>query len=116
MVIRPENVPEVDEPSNDLVMRKLVDAAAGGGDLSVTWVRIDGRHRPLRTDASTRLYHVVEGDGWFELGDEPRVEIRPGDVVVVPRGTPYALGGVLTYLVINGPAYREGDDIYSEVS
>lgn len=49
MVIHLDDVPEVDEPSNDLVMRKLVDAAAGGGDLSLTWVRIDGRHRPLRT-------------------------------------------------------------------
>ena len=112
MLIRRDDVPEIDEPSNDLVMRKLVDAAAGGGDLSVTWVRIDGRHRPLRTDASTRLYYVVQGEGWFELGAEPRVEIRTGDVVVVPRGTAYALGGALTYLGINGPAFREGDDFY----
>jgi mannose-6-phosphate isomerase-like protein (cupin superfamily) len=108
MLIRPDDVPEIDEPSNDLVMRKLV----GGGDLSVTWVRIDGTHRPLRTDASTRLYYVVEGDGWFELGVEPRFELRTNDVVVVPRGTPYSLGGRLTYLVINGPAFAEGDDIY----
>jgi len=108
MLIRPDDVPEIDEPSNDLVMKKLVS----GGDLSVTWVRIDGAHRRLRTDASTRLYYVVDGDGWFELGDEPQFELRAGDVVVVPRGTPYALGGTLTYLVINGPAFREGDDVY----
>lgn len=55
---------------------------------------------------------MVEGAGWFELGEEPRVEIRTGDVVVVPRNTPYALRGALTYLVINGPAFREGDDLY----
>jgi len=108
MLIRPGDVPEIDEPSNDLVMKKLVS----GGDLSVTWVRIDGAHRRLRTDASTRLYYVVDGDGWFVLGDEPQFEVRTGDVVVVPRGTPYALGGTLTYLVINGPAFREGDDVY----
>lgn len=113
MLIRPGDVPEIDEPSNDLVMRKLVDVATGGGDLSVTLVRIDGSHRTLRTDASTRLYYVVEGAGWFELGDEPRFDIRSGDVVVVPRGTRYALGGELTYLVVNGPAFREGDDIYA---
>jgi mannose-6-phosphate isomerase-like protein (cupin superfamily) len=108
MLIRPDDIPEIDEPSNDLVMRKLVS----GGDLSVTWVRIDGTHRRLRTDASTRLYYFVDGDGWFEFGEEPRLELRSGDVVVVPRGTPYALGGTLTYLVINGPAFREGDDVY----
>jgi len=108
MLIRPDDIPEIAEPSNDLVMRKLVS----GGDLSVTWVRIDGTHRRLRTDASTRLYYVVDGDGWFEFGEEPRLELQSGDVVVVPRGTPYALGGALTYLVINGPAFREGDDVY----
>jgi len=112
VLIRPDDLSEIDEPSNDLVMRPLVDAAAGAGDLSVTWVRIAGTHRRLRTDASTRLYYVVEGDGWFELAEEPRFEIRTGDVVVVPRGVPYAIGGELTYLVVNGPAFRAGDDVY----
>ena len=110
MLIRPGDVPEIEEPSNDLVMRKLVE----GGDLSATWVRIAGEHRPLRTDSSTRLYHVVEGGGWFSLGDE-RFEITAGDLVVVPRGTPYALGGELIYLVLNAPAFREGDDIYVDI-
>jgi len=109
VLIRPADVPEIDEPSNDLVMKKL----HSGGDLSLTWVRVDGTHRRLRTDASTRLYYIVGGEGWFELGDEPRLELRPADVVVVPRGTPYALGGSLTYLVINGPGFREGDDVYA---
>jgi mannose-6-phosphate isomerase-like protein (cupin superfamily) len=109
MLIRPEDVAEIVDPSNDLVMRKLVE----GGDLSVTWVRLDGDHRPLRTDRSTRVYYVAEGAGWFSLADD-RFEIRTGDVVVVPRGTPYALGGGLTYLVVNGPGYREGDDVYDQ--
>ena len=108
MLIRPDDIQAIDEPSNDLVMRPLV----AGGDVSMTWVRIDGTHRRLRTDSSTRVYYVVDGAGWFELGDEPRFDIRTGDVVLVPRGTPYALGGELTYLVINGPAFRPGDDEY----
>jgi hypothetical protein len=33
-------------------------------------------------------------------------------VVVVPRGVAYALAGDLTYLVVNGPAFRAGDDVY----
>jgi mannose-6-phosphate isomerase-like protein (cupin superfamily) len=112
MLIRLDAVPEIAEPSNDLVMRRLVDATSGEGNLSVTWVRLAGQHRRLRTDHSTRLYYVVEGDGWFALGEEPEVAIHAGDVVVVPRGTPYALGGELTYLVINGPAFAAGDDMY----
>ena len=112
MLIRLDDVPEIAEPSNDLVMRQLVDSTSGEGNLSVTWVRLAGRHRRLRTDHSTRLYYVVEGDGWFALGEEPEVAIHAGDVVVVPRGTTYALGGELTYLVVNGPAFVPGDDEY----
>jgi mannose-6-phosphate isomerase-like protein (cupin superfamily) len=112
MLIRLDDVPEIAEPSNDLVMRRLVDSTNGEGNLSVTWVRLAGRHRRLRTDHSTRLYYVVEGDGWFVLGEKPEVAIHVGDVVVVPRGTTYALGGELTYLVVNGPGFAPGDDIY----
>ena len=112
MLIRPGEVPEIEEPSNDLVMRRLVDAETGDGDLSVTWVRLSGRHRRLRTDRSTRVYYVLDGEGRFALGDEPEATIRTGDVIVVPRGVPYALDGDLTYLVVNGPAFRSGDDVY----
>jgi mannose-6-phosphate isomerase-like protein (cupin superfamily) len=108
VLIRPADVPDVPEPSNDLVMRPLV----AEDDVSATWVRIDGTHRRLRTDRSTRLYIVLDGDGWFELGDDPRFELRAADVVVVPRGVPYAIGGGLTYVVVNGPGFREGDDVY----
>jgi mannose-6-phosphate isomerase-like protein (cupin superfamily) len=112
MLVRLDDVPEIAESSNDLVMRQLVDATSGEGNLSVTWVRLAGRHRRLRTDRSTRLYYVVEGDGWFAVGEESEVAIHAGDVVVVPRRTAYALGGELTYLVVNGPAFAPGDDIY----
>lgn len=112
MVIHLDDVPEIDEPSNNLVMRRLVDASTGEGDLSVTWVRLSGWHRRLRTDRSTRVYYVVEGEGRFALGDEPEAAISAGDTVVVPRGARYALGGDLTYLVVNGPAFHPGDDVY----
>jgi mannose-6-phosphate isomerase-like protein (cupin superfamily) len=112
VLIRLGEVPEIDEPSNDLVMRPLVDAASGDGDLSVTWVRLSGRHRRLRTDCSTRVYYVLEGEGTFELDGETEAAVVTGDVVVVPRGVAYALAGDLTYLVVNGPAFRAGDDVY----
>ena len=37
-------------------------------------------------------YHVLlEGTCWTGLGDGPQVRLRPGDVVVYPRGDPYFL-------------------------
>jgi len=92
-------------------MRPLVTAAHEAG-LSVTWVELAGRHRRLRTDRSTRVYYILRGSATFVLGDAPGLEAREGDAVVVPRATPYELEGEVTYLVLNAPAFVEGDDIY----
>jgi mannose-6-phosphate isomerase-like protein (cupin superfamily) len=106
--ISPDDVPEVAAPEDAVVMRALVR----GGDVSVTWVRLEGRHRRLRTDRSTRVYYVLEGAATFVLGDDPPFELGKDDTVVVPRGTPYEFQGEMTYLVLNAPAYVEGDDVY----
>lgn len=99
------------EPDNDLQLRSLLSVADGAVDLSITWVRIDGRHQRLRTDASTRIYVVIEGRGTVTVGAEP-VTVDTGDVVVIPPGRPYHLEGDMTYLVLNQPGFREGDDLY----
>lgn len=106
------NVPEVADPLDGVVMRALVNPAEHGPDISLTWVRLDGRHRRLRTDRSTRVYYVLDGSATFALGDDPPFETYAGDVVVVPRGMPYKFEGSMTYLVVNGPAFVSGDDIY----
>ena len=56
---------------------------------------------------------MLEGSASFTVGEEELVA-GPGDVVVVPRGEKYSLAGELTYLVLNAPAYLEGDDVYDE--
>lgn len=108
---RLEDVPLVDEPANDVQMRAMLTVADSPADLSVVWVRITGHHQRLRTDASTRLYIVLEGTGTITVGDEP-LEVAAGDLVVIPPSTPYHLDGELTYLVCNQPGFREGDDLY----
>jgi len=110
--ISPADVPEIADPRDAVVMRALVRAAEHGPDVSLTWVRLDGPHRRLRTDRSTRVYYVLDGNASFALGDDPPFETGAGDVVVVPRGVPYAFEGSMTYLVVNGPAFVDGDDIY----
>jgi mannose-6-phosphate isomerase-like protein (cupin superfamily) len=100
------------EPDNDLHLQELVTVGDSGADLSVTWVRIAGRHRRLRTDRSTRVYVVTAGVLTFELGSEAPAVVSAGELVLVPRGTPYGLSGTGSYLVINGPAFVPGDDQY----
>lgn len=115
MLIRLGDRPEIAAPDDDLVMRGLLRAEDGAG-LSLTHVRLDGAHRPLRTNRSARIYYVLDGSAHFRLGDAEPVLAGAGDVVVVPRGELYSLEGELTYLVLNAPAYEDGDDIYEETA
>ncbi len=35
----------------------------------MTWVQIDGWHRKMRSDNTTRVYYFLDGTGEFKLGD-----------------------------------------------
>lgn len=113
-VIRPADVPVVAEPGNDVLLRALVTAAGTGGDISVTWVQLAGRHRRLRTVRSTRVYLVLAGAITMQVGTADPALVEPGQLVVVPRDTPYELSGVGSYLVVNAPGFVAGDDDYLE--
>jgi L-gulonate 3-dehydrogenase len=110
-IVRHDEAAEIAVAEDALAMRQLVTAAHEAG-MSVTWVELAGRHRRLRTERSTRVYYVLRGSATFVLGDGPRLEAKEGDAVVVPRGTSYEFEGEMTYLVLNAPAFVEGDDIY----
>jgi mannose-6-phosphate isomerase-like protein (cupin superfamily) len=112
MLISAAEQPEVEAPDDELSMRTLLRAEHGAG-LSLTQVRLSGAHRPLRAPRTTRVYYVVEGSASFTVGEEQLVA-GAGDVVVVPRGERYSLAGEVTYLVLNAPAYVDGDDVYDE--
>jgi mannose-6-phosphate isomerase-like protein (cupin superfamily) len=112
VLISPDDEPDIAAPADDVVMRPLVRRDRHGTDVSITWVRLDGRHRRLRTDRSTRVYYILDGTATFDVGGD-RFDVRKDDVVVVPVSTPYEFWGETTYLVVNGPAFAEGDDVYS---
>jgi mannose-6-phosphate isomerase-like protein (cupin superfamily) len=104
--------PVIAEPANDLQLRQLVTAAASAGDLSITSVQLAGRHRRLQTTRSTRVYVVLTGSITMQIGDDEPERVDAGELLVVPRGVAYELAGTGTYLVINAPAFVEGDDDY----
>jgi mannose-6-phosphate isomerase-like protein (cupin superfamily) len=112
MLIRAAEQPEVRAPEDNLTMRALLRAEHGAG-LSLTSVRLSGAHRPLRAPRTARVYYVLEGSASFTIGEKELVA-GAGDVVVVPKGKRYSLAGELTYLVLNAPAYVEGDDVYDQ--
>ncbi len=94
---------------------KAVVPSAVTPDVSVTHVRLSGAQRALRTDRSTRVYYVLEGGARFTVGNGAAFDAEIGDAVVIPCGERYSFLGKLTYIVINSPAFVEGDDIYDEV-
>lgn len=114
MLIRAQEQPEIAAPADDLVMRPLVRAEHADGQVSMTHVRLSGVHRPLRSLRSTRVYYVLDGSATFSVGDGEPFVAGDGDAVVIPCGERYTFAGELAYLVVNGPAFVEGDDLYDD--
>ncbi len=112
MIVRLSDQQDRFEDRNPIVMRGLLGRERNIESISMTWIQIAGRHARLRTDEADRTYVMVAGHGSFQLGVEDVEAVGPGDVVFIPRGTPYEFEGHFTYLVINTPAFSEGSDIY----
>jgi len=104
----------IEEPSNAAMVRPLARADEGGSSLSVTWVSLDGRHRELASRRSARAYYVLGGALTFVLGGGEPTELAAGGLLVVPKGCRYRMEGTATYLVLNTPAFQEGDDEYTD--
>ena len=111
MIVRFADQTPITENGHPLVMYRLLDRARHTDGLSVTWVQLWGEHSRMRTVASERIYVVVAGNGTFQVGDDPTEMVGPGDVVLVPRNIGYQFEGNFTYLVLNAPAFADGDDI-----
>ena len=111
MIFHPEDAPLESQPERSLVLRRLINRESHSGNLSLTWVSIEGHHDRIVNHESDRVYYVIEGTGRFQIGDDAAVESAgPGDCVLIPKGTPYEFEGDMRYLVINGPAFRSGAD------
>jgi mannose-6-phosphate isomerase-like protein (cupin superfamily) len=101
------------EPDNHLKYKQLLTSKSHGPDISVTLVEIDGKHLELRTDSSSRVYVIYEGEFTFTI-EGSTFSAKKGDVLRIARGETYSFQGAGRYLVINSPAFKSGDDIYSD--
>lgn len=114
MIIKAKDVPEITEEGYLLVMKKIIYRGGHSDDLSVTWVKLWGHHKKMVCHASDRAYYIIEGEGQFQVGDDPPGRVSGGDFVFIPRGVPYVFDGHITYLVMNGPAFTPGSDVELE--
>jgi mannose-6-phosphate isomerase-like protein (cupin superfamily) len=104
--------PWISEPENFLQYKKLIFGERDGSDLSLTFIEIKGEHKELLTKASSRIYLIHSGDFTFQISNLSEFSVTAGDAVYIKRGDPYRFTGNGTYFVINGPAFKDGDDIY----
>lgn len=95
-------------PNTDLRSRLLV--ATPDGTVSVQSGNVL-RHFHAEAD---EIQLILQGEGSFWLGDR-EVQIKPGDLIVIPRGTPHAgsraTTGRFRALAIKLPPQRAGDTV-----
>lgn len=75
--------------------------------------RTETRHGRIKNIASDRLYLVLEGQGRFTVAGEA-FDVAKGDVVLVPRNTPYDYEGQLKVFLVHSPANNDEADISLE--
>lgn len=75
--------------------------------------RVETRHGRIKNIASDRLYLVLDGEGRFTVA-EASFAVTKGDVVLVPRNTPYDYEGQLTLFLVHSPANNDEADISLE--
>jgi hypothetical protein len=70
----------------------------------------------MRSDINDRVYYLIDGEITnFRVGNEVYPKVGKGDIVFIPKGVPYSWDwGEVTYLLINGPAFKPGSDTYLE--
>ena len=111
-VIRPGELPLEREADNPISYRRIIRRDHHGAGISMTWIRLKGRHRRLVCHGSDRVYYILTGSAKFRLGEAAPEKAQAGDSVFIPRGTPYDFIGEMDYLVMNGPAFLPDSDIY----
>lgn len=83
---------------------------------SVSYFEATGAHGRVKTTLSDRVYYVVEGKGEYEIDGE-KFEVSKGDVIIVPKNTPYnywAKGGVLKLFLVHVPAFEPEHEVKME--
>lgn len=75
--------------------------------------RVETRHGLIKNIASDRIYLVLEGQGRFTVAGDA-FDVVKGDVVLVPRNTPYDYEGQLKLFLVHSPANNDEADISLE--
>jgi mannose-6-phosphate isomerase-like protein (cupin superfamily) len=92
-VIRPDPAAEFVTPERCAILESWNDE--GDRDVSIARATVEpGVTTRLHRLSVDERYIVVEGRGLVRIGELPAAEVEPGDVVLVPAGTPQQITNV----------------------
>lgn len=85
----------------------------GTPEFSLALIELKGRHGKIINNISVVAYYILEGEAEFIIKGSTE-KASEGDVVVVPKNTPYDIKGDSTYLVFHSPAYDHENEVNLE--
>ena len=92
--------------STRIIQKSDTDVA----NLHITHIQDSTRHYHKEC---TEYYHILEGEGHMELGDDV-VVLKPGTTVVIYPGTPHRGYGDFKTIVLGIPAWEHTDEFFCE--
>jgi mannose-6-phosphate isomerase-like protein (cupin superfamily) len=76
-------------------------------------IGINGNHGKVKALKSDRIYFILSGKGIFEVAGK-KLTVSKGDLVFVPKKTPYNIIGKMRFFLVNSPAFNPKEDVNLE--
>jgi mannose-6-phosphate isomerase-like protein (cupin superfamily)/SAM-dependent methyltransferase len=83
-------------------------------DLEVYYIESETGHDTFTASRrATRLYYVIDGSGYFTIGDQ-KYDVSPGELVEIPPKIEYSYSGKMRLIVVSKPRYFVGNDRFTK--
>jgi mannose-6-phosphate isomerase-like protein (cupin superfamily) len=76
-------------------------------------IEISGNHGKVKSLRGDRIYFILSGKGVFII-DGNRHPVSEGDLVFLPKKTPYNIIGKMRFFLVNSPAFDPKEDVHLE--
>lgn len=96
------------------VTGRAVTAETGIRSGDIASLKVAGRHGWTKTTLSDRFYFVISGVGTFTVGDKT-FDVATGDLIVIPKETPYDFEGQMDLLLFCSPAFDPSKEVVLDI-
>ena len=80
---------------------------------SAALIEISGNHGKVKSLRGDRIYFILSGKGIFWINGK-EYSVSEGDLVFIPKETPYNIIGKMKYFLVNSPAFDPKEDVKLE--